>query len=229
MKVEGRLFVRLEEVGVGLEVLVGHRRSDHLGVVLEDLIGQTEGAFLVDVVCRGTLADVHVPKTQHLVALDFNLRLAVRGRDGRAILGHLVFVVIVAHLGAVEILGVRWRLARAHRLRSLLLAWRCLLRTDGDAAGALPTDEGQVLGALGTATASLLVRTAAVLVEQDFATGGARRVLDWLGWQAHDVLSRDCSLEELLGLRILRVLVLQHEQLLVLHALNLRLLLALLD
>lgn len=34
----------------------------HVGRILEHLVGQVEGAFLVDVIGRGALADVDIPQ-----------------------------------------------------------------------------------------------------------------------------------------------------------------------
>ena len=34
----------------------------HVGRILEHLVGQVEGAFLVDVIGRGALADVYIPQ-----------------------------------------------------------------------------------------------------------------------------------------------------------------------
>lgn len=92
--------------------------------VLEHLVRQIKAAFLVDVVGLGSLGDIDVPKTQHLVSLDFNLGLAVARRD-RCSIRHLVSgVAIVLQLSVVEVLGVgRW-LALTHRHCGLDLTGR---------------------------------------------------------------------------------------------------------
>ena len=72
----------------------------HIRSVLEHLVGQVEGALLVDIVCRGALPNINVPKAQHLVvALDLNLRLPITRGDRRTVRCHAGRACLLADIG----------------------------------------------------------------------------------------------------------------------------------
>ena len=62
------------------------RCTHHAWRILEHLVWEVEGTFLVDVVCRSSLAYIYVPQAQHLIALDLDLCLSIPSRDSSAIL-----------------------------------------------------------------------------------------------------------------------------------------------
>ena len=66
----------------------------HIRCVLEHHVGQIELALLVDIIGRGTLSNIYVPKAEHLIALNLYLCLTVPCRDSSTILRHNVIVLI---------------------------------------------------------------------------------------------------------------------------------------
>ena len=60
----------------------------HVGRILEHLVGQVEGAFLVDVIGGGSLADIDIPQAKHLIPLYLDLSLAITSRYCRTIRRH---------------------------------------------------------------------------------------------------------------------------------------------
>ena len=57
----------------------------HVCRILEHLVGQIEGALLVDVIGRGALANVHIPETQHLITSHLDLCLTITSCNRRAV------------------------------------------------------------------------------------------------------------------------------------------------
>lgn len=80
------LLLRIEVVLRLLVVMRGNLLSHHVGRVLKHLIGHIELSLLVNVVGLSSLANIDVPQTQHLVALNLNLSFAIASSDCSAIL-----------------------------------------------------------------------------------------------------------------------------------------------
>ena len=63
--------------------------------VLKHLVGEIEGAFLIDIVCLRALSDIDIPEAKHLVvALDLDLGFAVTSGDCRSISDFVGGVVV---------------------------------------------------------------------------------------------------------------------------------------
>ena len=115
----------------------------HVGRVLEHLVGQVERPLLVNIVGRGTLADIDIPKTEHLVSLNLNLSFTVASRDccairrntticccvrGEHIIGwgnshHGTFIF---HLSTIKVLSVSRRFALADRFGYFVESSYCI-------------------------------------------------------------------------------------------------------
>lgn len=80
------LLLRIEVILRLLVVVRGDRLSHHIGRVLKHLVGHIELSFLINVVGLSSLANIDVPKTQHLVALNLNLSFAIASSDCSAVL-----------------------------------------------------------------------------------------------------------------------------------------------
>ena len=57
----------------------------HVCCILEHLVRQIEWALLVNIIGLSALADVHIPEAEHLIASDFDLRLAIARIDSCSI------------------------------------------------------------------------------------------------------------------------------------------------
>ena len=64
------------------------------------MVGQVERALLVDVIGRGALADIDVPKAEHLITLNLDLSLAIVRRDSCAVRWNS----ITANLGCLTVI-----------------------------------------------------------------------------------------------------------------------------
>ena len=106
-----------------LIVVRGYCLAHHVCRILEHLVRHIELTFLIDVVRLGSLPDINIPQTKHLVTLNFNLCLSITGCDSSPILLDLPLVCrdaatilylvrsIIFHLCTVEVLGMCRRFA----------------------------------------------------------------------------------------------------------------------